>query len=277
MEYIRAFDDFQQSYKGEFFLNYQKNTLYIPIACTVAYLIMVFAGPKLMANREAFTARWSFTAWNLMLCVFSIFGTYYTVPVTWRMLMDNGAHRLVCQDVSSWCTDGPSGVWTAAFCLSKIPELFDTFFLIIRKKPVVFLQYWHHTTVMLFTWHAMGNAAAPGMLFATMNFVVHAVMYGYFAMTSAFGFTRKMVKPFAPLITMLQILQMVIGTVVAFYTAYHFETSGRLAEGGCDINVITGRSGIIMYSSYLVLFAILFRDNYLKPKKKSGSKGKKSQ
>ena len=35
------------------------------------------------------------------------------------------------------------------FIYSKLPELFDTVFLVLRKKPVIFLHWFHHVTVGL--------------------------------------------------------------------------------------------------------------------------------
>ena len=80
------------------------------------------------------------------------------------------------------------------------------------------------------------------------------------------------VRPIAPLITGFQILQMVIGTCVVIYTGYMHETGAR----PCHIDDTTARSGLIMYGSYLILFADLFRKNYL-GKGKRGAKGGKKQ
>lgn len=46
------------------------------------------------------------------------------------------------------------GWWSEAFMWSKAVELGDTFFLILRKRPVIFLHWYHHVSVLLFTWHA---------------------------------------------------------------------------------------------------------------------------
>ena len=36
---------------------------------------------------------------------------------------------------------GATGTWVQLFCLSKIPELFDTFFIVQRKRPLIFLHW----------------------------------------------------------------------------------------------------------------------------------------
>jgi hypothetical protein len=270
MERLAAFDDYQRNrFRGADFAVWLGEHWEIPLVAGALYLIMVFAGPKLMANREAFTARWSFTAWNLMLCVFSIFGTYYTAPALINALTKHGLHFTVCERVDSWCADGLPGFWGAAFCLSKIVEFADTFFLIIRKRPIIFLQWYHHITVMVFCWYAE-NLAAPGLWFTVMNFFVHAVMYGYFAMMSASAWTRKMVKPVALVVTFLQLTQMVIGTGIAVYTAHQFELGP-----GCGIDATLSRAALGMYGSYLLLFAVLFRQLYFSNAKGGEASSKK--
>ena len=49
------------------------------------------------------------------------------------------------------------------FIFSKLPELFDTAFLVLQKKKVIFLHWFHHTTVLLYCWHAYHNRIGPGI------------------------------------------------------------------------------------------------------------------
>jgi len=156
----------------------------------------------------------------------------------------------------------------ALFVLSKFPELGDTVFLILRKKPVIFLHWFHHTTVLLYCWHATLVTAAPGIWFASMNFCVHSVMYLYY-MFMVTGM-KWVVRPFAQSITIIQILQMVVGIVVTATSAYYHVTEG---DEGCSVNGPNYRMGLAMYCSYCMLFVKLFMDKY-KPKEdlKNGHK-----
>ena len=80
---------------------------------------------------------------------------------------------------------------------------------------------YHHTTVMLFCWHSYASRiGSAGLWFATMNYFVHSIMYLYFALTLHGSFLAS--KPFqkflkrwvSPVVTSLQITQMVMGLVV---------------------------------------------------------------
>jgi hypothetical protein len=56
--------------------------------------------------------------------------------------------------------------WTFYFCMSKIPELLDTVFIVLRKRPLRFLQYYHHIVTMWFCWAAWAQKIeCGGMLF----------------------------------------------------------------------------------------------------------------
>jgi hypothetical protein len=70
------------------------------------------------------------------------------------------------------------------FIYSKIPELLDTIFMVMRGKPVIFLHWFHHVTVLMYCWHSFHVMIGPGVWFAAMNYSVHSVMYFYFFCTN---------------------------------------------------------------------------------------------
>merc|ERR1712032_1604717 len=128
---------------------------------------------------------------------------------------------------------------------SKVAELLDTVLLLLAKKPVIALQWWHHSTVLLYCWHSYSNCIATGISFAAMNYSVHAVMYGYFAITATKY--RKCVTPFAIFITLAQLLQMLVGMYVTVKAVFH---QARGEE--CHVNKTNSVLGLGMYFSYCV-------------------------
>ena len=73
-----------------------------------------------------------------------------------------------------------TGLWCMLFVLSKIPEFGDTFFIVIHKKKLMFLHWYHHISVLLCCWHSFISKAPTGLFFGTMNYGVHSIMYFYY-------------------------------------------------------------------------------------------------
>merc|ERR1711897_42250 len=96
---------------------------------------------------------------------------------------------------------------------------------------------------------------------------VHSIMYGYFAIMGTRY--RKAVTRYAIYITLLQLVQMLVGMFVTV-KAVLYQAAGE----ECHVNKTNSVLGLSMYASYFVLFFKLFVDNYyLKPK---GAKKRKS-
>jgi len=66
------------------------------------------------------------------------------------------------------------------FIYSPFSELIDTFFIIIHKKKLLFLHWYHHVTVLLYCWQCFAYTPSYAVIFMTMNYGVHALMYGYY-------------------------------------------------------------------------------------------------
>ena len=54
-------------------------------------------------------------------------------------------------------------------------ELLDTFFIVIHKKKLIFLHWYHHVSVLLYCWHSYVYKAPLGILFCVMNYGVHSM------------------------------------------------------------------------------------------------------
>jgi len=162
--------------------------LWIVGICTPLYLLLVFVGPKLMAKRQALDLKYPMIVWNLFLSTLSLFMFFGIGVPAWRATLESNAnvwYHIVTLDANY---DEPTWVgshifWVWLFGLSKVAELFDTVFLVVRKREVPFLHWYHHTTVLSFALFGMWCLAGPMFLFAIMNSFVHVVMYFYYALT----------------------------------------------------------------------------------------------
>merc|ERR1712150_15629 len=140
----------------------------------------------------------------------------------------------------------------------------DTLFVVLRKKSLILLQHYHHLATMLYCW-AVCMYIKPEhnnsiCIFAAMNLCVHSVMYTWYAATRTGWRSPKILMMF---VTLIQLVQMIVGVSIIITTVIN--------------NCMDPLSNfaLVMYFSYLVLFANLFYNNYLKPRpKKKSSKDK---
>jgi elongation of very long chain fatty acids protein 6 len=75
---------------------------------------------------------------------------------------------------------GSSTIWVQAFVMSKFVELFDTLFIVVHKKQLLFLHWYHHITVLIFCWYCWTQTQPMGIIFCVVNYAVHSVMYFYY-------------------------------------------------------------------------------------------------
>lgn len=230
-------------------------------------MLMVFALPKILPPDKSIKVKWirtPFALWNLVLSVFSIWGLINTAQSFPGFFMEDG---YLCTDpfqrIKAMALGFAPGTGLLLFIFSKLFELFDTLFLILKRRNVRLLQWYHHVTVMLFCWLALATEYAPGMWFAVMNYTVHSVMYMYFAVAEQFPSLRPRLRKISPFITLMQTSQMVFGLIVNACAVYLHVTR----PGECHIVQYTIYASIVMYFSYFILFAKLFYDSVIKSKK----------
>eukprot|EP00954_Amorphochlora_amoebiformis_P004931 387316-Amorphochlora_amoeboformis.AAC.2 len=265
----------EKSFIGQKMVDFTRSHSDIPIFIVAMYLFVIFVAPGWLV-KEGRKMRKRFAFWNLLLAIFSFIGASRVVPVLYNACMAKGFKFTVCEDPQNWYLDGAPGLWVFLFIYSKIPELMDTVFLVLKnpKAKIRFLHWFHHLTVLLYCWHAYHHKIAPGIWFASMNFCVHAVMYTYY-MFMVLGM-KWVVQPFAQFITIIQVdipispfsisfydVTSQLGMVVTATSAYHHMSGG---DEKCFVNGPNYRMGLAMYGSYFMLFTKLFIDKY-KPKK----------
>lgn len=132
----------------------QKNwTVAIPII--MLYLILVFSGRMIMAKREKFELRRYLVCWNVGLAAFSVIGFVSVAPNLILSLYRRGFEHTVCHTTA--VINPNLSLWAFVFTLSKVVELGDTAFIVLRKAPLSFLHWYHHMTVLFYTWYIMGH------------------------------------------------------------------------------------------------------------------------
>lgn len=143
----------------------------------------------------------------------------------------------------------------------QIPELLDTVFVVLKKRNLIFLHWYHHVTVLLYCWHAYVNRSSTGLYFCAMNYAVHALMYFYYYL-AAIG----MRPSWDIVVTALQISQMFVGICICAAVYVYQQPGPDGVPSFCDVTPSNFTSALIMYGSYFALFVAFAVDRYLLPK-----------
>jgi len=226
----------------------------LPLVTIPLYWVMVFAGPRLMKNRKAFSLKVPLMLWNFFLCVISVFmflGISFPVAT---FTINHGWYQLMCMPRGELYY-GPAFFCVWLFALSKYAELVDTLFIILRKRPLHFLHWYHHTTVLAYTWFCLVALTAPGAVFGAVNAFVHSIMYFYFFLAST---GRR--PSWGKFVTIIQLTQMVIGISISVcWTIYYF------TEEDCPMLHPNAYmlSSLALYGSYFALFLNFYIQRYI--------------
>ena len=241
---------------------FMRNHNWIPVVACVFYAFLIFWGRySFMNDKKPWKgSRPYLAAWNFMLSSFSFMGSFRVMCNLIYNLSTLSLRDNFCLNPQETYGSGSTGLWIQMFVLSKFPELFDTFFVVVNKKPLIFLHWYHHITVLLFCWHSYITDSTGGIFFCAMNYTVHAFMYGYYFLMSI----RMKPKWMNPMfITTIQILQMIGGVSLTSLQIYYYNTE---QEGECFVEKINITAALIMYASYLALFVEFFVKRYFMAK-----------
>lgn len=287
----------------EEFLNWYENTFYveptepnlllsythiIPITATALYLLLVFAHkarlpakskdakPKETPKKEdkprkekkGFTLiEIVMASWNLFLTIFSFLVLVGVgIPFGYH-IYTRGFKETICDDPPVLSFNRSSMLfWCLWFAYSKYFELFDTVLKIIKNpdRDVDFLHWFHHATVLLFTWYAEYNKYTAGICFIVMNAFIHTFMYYYYFLKTL-GYNPW----WDTILTIGQISQMVFGIIFNGSWVYMYFVEKRKCS--CENFNVMVVSCALMYGAYLFLFLKFFVKRYItsKPKKKA--------
>lgn len=226
----------------------------LSIIYSVVYVLLVHTGQRMMLKREKIHLHRSLVAWNIVLAVFSILGTLRFWPDFVLYVYDKGFAASICHRITNL---GLIACWIYFFAFSKMIELIDTSFIIMRKQKLMFLHWYHHATVLVYTWFSVAYQESTGLWFGAMNYFVHSLMYSYYACRAAR--CCRIPKYVNVLITSLQLSQMLVGLVVNL-TVLWMKSRGNQ----CDTSYENIYASFLMYFTYFLLFAAFFRDAYLR-------------
>lgn len=220
---------------------------------TAAYVLVIFGIQFLMRDRKPFQLTLSLRLWNLWLAVFSIAGSVVT---TYGLLNEIGKYGLVSTYTQSRdFFQGTVGLWTFWFCISKFAELGDTIFIVLRKRPLMFLHWYHHVATLNYGLMSYIDQTAFNTWIVWLNFSVHAVMYSYYFLAAC---RIRLPAWFAQCLTTAQITQFLITLAILVHVGLRMLVGSRV-----DTTPTSYIYCLLMEISYVVLFGNFFYHSYI--------------
>ncbi|PAV56984.1 hypothetical protein WR25_08132 [Diploscapter pachys] len=103
------------------------------------YLIVIFGIRYIMRNREPFSLFIPLNIWNFLMAGFSIIVLLNVFPELYFKIIKHGYTNSFCYRYESY--KGESGYWIWMFMVSRLFEFIDTIFIVLRKRPLIFLHW----------------------------------------------------------------------------------------------------------------------------------------
>jgi len=196
------FQDYDYARAKQWLVNHES----LLLKCVVVYVVSIFSIKFTMSNRRPFGLQMPLTVWNAILAVFSIAGFVQMTPTMFKVISQQGIQRTYTH-VTELQTGKIAGYWAFVWCVSKIPELIDTLFIVLRKKPLMFMHWYHHAVTGYFAFVTFYEDNAYMIWVVWLNYFIHSFMYSYYC---ARALNYKIPPQFAQLLTGAQIVQFLI-------------------------------------------------------------------
>ncbi|XP_071632162.1 very long chain fatty acid elongase AAEL008004 [Temnothorax longispinosus] len=229
-----------------------------PMLCIVgAYLIFVLkAGPKMMEKRPAFQLNTVMILYNAFQVLFSIWLTSLIWDVDVKnFFFNHGCNIRLSPNLQTTNAQAMSrGAWWYFF--SKIIELLDTVFFVLRKKQnqITFLHVYHHTITAVFSWcYLKFLPGEQGVIIGFLNSLVHVIMYSYYFI-AALGPKYKKYLWWKKYMTWIQLVQFALMLVYLVLTLI--------------LDCRTPKALTYFFTIVVIIFMYLFSDFYRQAYKK---------
>ena len=226
----------------------------IPIIFIVSvYLYFVRSiGPRLMKEREPYDLKWVLRIYNIFMTAVNFY-IFARVSVLTRY----GLNYFGCRQVGYERADNELVDLAFLYFATKVIELLDTVFFIVRKKfnQASNLHVFHHGFIAVCVWIYV--KIAPGgssVLFPYLNAGVHSLMYSYYFLATYPSLLKYLW--WKRHLTSTQIVQFIMSMV-------HFSFQGL---SSCDYPPALAVIGFFFNFVFLLLFCDFYYHAYLRPK-----------
>uniref|UniRef100_A0A8C0UZ14 Elongation of very long chain fatty acids protein n=1 Tax=Cyanistes caeruleus TaxID=156563 RepID=A0A8C0UZ14_CYACU len=224
----------------------------------VIYFIVIFGIQHFMKERRPFNLRTPLILWSFSLSLFSLFAAFRVWKQMAFLLLTKGFKQSVCSQ--SFYIHPVSKLWMYLFALSKLVEMGDTLFIVLRKKKLMFIHWYHHLLTMIMSWYGYKIMAIGMGWNAALNLSIHFVMYLYYTVT-AMGF--RVPRSITMLITTSQMVQMTGFVIMNIFIVFWMDD--KLCQTTWTMLFLSSS----LYTTLLALFSNFFVKAYLSSNQKS--------
>ncbi|XP_076618538.1 very long chain fatty acid elongase 1 [Colletes latitarsis] len=225
-----------------------------------SYLYFVLkCGPEYMKDKKPYELKTYVKFYN----IFQIFANAYIIhqfiQVGWFTEI-----TMFCELPDYSYDPGPLKLsftmWLAM--MLKLIDLSETIVFVLRKKKnqITVLHVYHHVSTLLIIWLSTKYIPVAMASFTILvNCFIHVIMYTYYYLSTFGEKTRKMINPFKPLLTIMQMVQFVL--LIAQNTISLLPY--------CKVTKIPGTASIINLIINFALFYDFYQKSYKSKQKKS--------
>lgn len=233
------------------FKQYWHYSIYV----SIMYMIMIFYGERWMRSRKPYNIRGLLSLWSGSLAIFSIIGAIRCLPEFIHILWNKGFIESFCSN--SYIDDNRLVFWYLVFIWSKIFELGDTAFIVLRKQKLINLHWVHHVLTLCYCFFVFKEQPGTARWMVGMNFAIHSAMYSYYCLRAL---QFRIPRVISVTITCAQIIQMIFGLIINIISfAYKMMGTHK-----CDMTLSAATTGLALYLLFFALFLNFFVHSYLK-------------
>ncbi|KAL7423618.1 Fatty acyl-CoA elongase/Polyunsaturated fatty acid specific elongation enzyme [Cryptotrichosporon argae] len=245
------------------------------VAAIGTYLLVIFGGRELMRPFKPFKLTFLFQVHNVILTVGSAILLALILEDVVPLVLRHGFYWAICSPAAFQ----PRLVtFYMINYYIKYVELLDTVFLVLKKKPLAFLHYFHHAATAVLCFSQIEGTTAVQWVVISLNLLVHVIMYYYYYATA--GGARIWWKKY---LTTMQITQFIIDLFIVYFATWNhfaFKWNKLYSIGVPHVADCTGSEpaalfGCGLLTSYLVLFIAFYKATYKKSAKRAAGKAAK--